>query len=197
MVSALGVTAALGGCSGGTAADPGNVTLKLVAADYGDSEANSSQKYWDKLVKAYEKKNPGIKVEVSVYSWNEVDAKVKTDGRRRGGPRHGADRRVRRLRRRRGSSTRSTSCSPYPTQADFVSQLAEAGEVGGSQYGMPFASSTRLLFYNKKLFDEAGLTPAADSWSELAADAAALKSPRRRRPRTRCRSAPRRRRPRP
>lgn len=61
-----------------------------------------------------------------------------------------------------------------PTQADFVGHLADAGKVSRTQYGMPFAASTRLLFFNKKLFTEAGLTPPT-TWSELAADAAALK----------------------
>lgn len=61
-----------------------------------------------------------------------------------------------------------------PVEADFVSQLAGAGEVRGVQYGMPFASSTRLLFYNKTLFAKAGLTPPT-TWAELAKDAKALK----------------------
>jgi multiple sugar transport system substrate-binding protein len=50
----------------------------------------------------------------------------------------------------------------------------DAGQVNHLQYGMPFAASTRVLFYNKTLFDKAGLTPPTD-WSELAADAEALK----------------------
>ena len=40
---------------------------------------------------------------------------------------------------------------------------------------MPFAASTRLLFYNKTLFSQAGLTPP-ETWDELAADARALKA---------------------
>jgi multiple sugar transport system substrate-binding protein len=38
---------------------------------------------------------------------------------------------------------------------------------------MPFAASTRLLFYNKELFAEAGLTPPT-TWAELAEAAEAL-----------------------
>ncbi|MFG2023430.1 ABC transporter substrate-binding protein [Streptomyces sp. NPDC048825] len=173
MVSAMGVTAALGGCSGDTGATP-NTTLKLVAADYGDSEANSSQKYWDKLVKEYEKENPGIEVDVSVYSWNEVDAKVKqmvADGEAPDMAQIGAYADY----AAKGQLYEVDELLSIPVQADFVSRLAEAGEVGRVQYGMPFASSTRLLFYNKELFDEAGLTPP-QSWSELAAAARALKS---------------------
>ena len=171
-ISALGMTVALGGCGG--SAESGNVTLRLVAADYGDSKANSSQKYWDNLAKAYEAENPGTKVEVSVYSWNEVDAKVKAMVDAGDAPDMAqigayADYAA------KGELYRADDLLSIDTQADFVSRLTEAGEIDRTQYGMPFASSTRLLFYNKKLFTDAGLTPP-QSWSELAADAAALKS---------------------
>ncbi len=73
--SALGMTATLAGCGG--SAGSGDVTLRLVAADYGDSKANSSQKYWDELVKAYEAGHPGPRFEVTVYPSTDVDRKVK------------------------------------------------------------------------------------------------------------------------
>ncbi len=44
MVSALGMTVVLGGCG---STDSSDVTLRLVAADYGASAADGSQKYWD------------------------------------------------------------------------------------------------------------------------------------------------------
>lgn len=74
-MSAPGMTAVLGGC--GLGAGSGGVTLTLVAADYGDSAANSSEKHWDKLVMAYETEHPGVKVDVTVYSGNDVDRKVE------------------------------------------------------------------------------------------------------------------------
>lgn len=172
MVSALGMTAVLGGC--GVGGDSDEVTLKLVAADYGDSRSNSSQKYWDGLVEAYEKTHPNVQVDVSVYSWNDVDRKVKELVAAGDAPDmaqigayadYAADDLL-------YSADELLSIS---TQADFASQLAEAGEVDGTQYGMPFAASTRLLFYNKTLFAEAGLS-APKTWDELAADAAALKA---------------------
>ena len=169
-VSALGMTAALGGCGGSGA---GEVTLKLVAADYGDSGANSSQKYWDDLVEEYEGAHPDVKVDVSVYSWNDVDRKVKEMVAAGDAPDLAqigayADYAA------KGELYQADELLSIPTQADFVAQLADAGEVRRTQYGMPFAASTRLLFYNKKLFTAAGLTPPT-TWRELAADAAALK----------------------
>jgi multiple sugar transport system substrate-binding protein len=169
--SALGMAAVLAGC--GLTGGSDDVTLRLVAADYGDSSANSSKKYWDQLVTAYEKDHPGVTVEVTVYSWNDVDAKVKAmvdAGKAPDMAQIGAysDYAAEDLLYRAGDVL------SIPVEADFVPQLANAGEVRGVQYGMPFASSTRLLFYNKTLFAKAGLTPPA-TWAELAKDAKALK----------------------
>ncbi|MEU5178646.1 extracellular solute-binding protein [Streptomyces longwoodensis] len=168
--AALGMTGVLSGC--GLGGGSGEVTLKLVAADYGDSAANSSKKYWADLVDAYEARHPDVHVEVSVYSWTEVDRKVRRMVDAGEAPDmaqigayadYAAEDRL----------YRAGDVLSIPVQADFVPQLAQAGEVDGVQYGMPFAASTRLLFYNKTLFGKAGLKPPT-TWAELAADAAAL-----------------------
>ncbi|SED47894.1 carbohydrate ABC transporter substrate-binding protein, CUT1 family [Streptomyces sp. 2231.1] len=171
MVSALGMTAVLGGCGSTGSSD---VTLRLVAADYGDSAANSSEKYWKALAETYESAHPGVKIEVSVYSWNDVDAKVKemVDAG------HAPD-----LAQIGAYADYAAAGKLYPasdvlsirTQADLLSQLSDAGQWKHTQYGIPFAASTRVLFYNKTLFAKAGITPPT-TWDELAADAEALKS---------------------
>jgi multiple sugar transport system substrate-binding protein len=166
------MTAALGGC--GVTGGSGDVTLRLVAADYGDSAANSSRGYWDALVKQYEDKHPGVKVDVTVYSWNDVDRKVKEmvdAGQAPDMAQMGAyaDYAAKDL------LYSADDLLSISTQADFASQLATAGQVKGVQYGMPFAASTRLLFYNKTLFKNAGLT-APKTWKQLAADAQVLKA---------------------
>ncbi|MGI5455819.1 extracellular solute-binding protein [Streptomyces sp. CA-249302] len=166
------MTAALGGC--GVTGGSGDVTLRLVAADYGDSSANASQKYWDKLVEEYESKHSGVKVEVTVYSWTDVDRKVKEmvdagkapDMAQIGAYADYAEKDL---------LYSADDLLSISTQADFASQLATAGQVKGIQYGMPFAASTRLLFYNKTLFTKAGLTPPT-TWKQLAADAEALRA---------------------
>ncbi|WP_456302869.1 ABC transporter substrate-binding protein [Streptomyces tendae] len=171
VVSALGMTAVLGGC--GLTGDSDGVTLKLVAADYGDGKDSSSQKYWDELVKSYEAQNPAVRVDVTVYSWNDVDRKVRElveagkapDMAQIGAYSDYAD---------KGLLYRADDVLSIPVQADFVSQLAGAGQVNGVQYGLPFAASTRVLFYNKTLFDKAGIQPPK-SWDDLAEAAEALK----------------------
>ncbi|MEU6575607.1 extracellular solute-binding protein [Streptomyces sp. NPDC046805] len=170
-VSALGMTAALGGCS---SVDSPDVTLKLVAADYGDSPANSSRRYWDKLAKAYEARHPDVRVDVSVYSWNDVDRKVKAMVDAGHAPDLAqigayADYAA------KGKLYQASDLLSIPVQADLLPQLADAGQVNHVQYGIPFAASTRVLFYNKDLFAKAGITPPT-TWSALASDAAALKA---------------------
>ncbi|MEU2771488.1 extracellular solute-binding protein [Streptomyces sp. NPDC007162] len=171
VVSALGMTAVLGGCGTTGSSD---VTLRLVAADYGDSAANSSQKYWDKLAAAYEAEHSGVKIDVTVYSWNDVDRKVKDMVAADKAPDLAqigayADYAA------AGKLYEAGDLLSIPVQADFPSQLAEAGQWNHAQYGIPFAASTRVLFYNKTLFSDAGLTPPT-TWTQLAADAEALKA---------------------
>ncbi|EKX60685.1 extracellular solute-binding protein [Streptomyces ipomoeae] len=171
-LSALGLMATLAGCGASEANGPG-VTLKLVAADYGDSKENSSQKYWDALVEAYEKDHPRVKIDVTVLSWNDVDREVKKmvaageapDMAQVGTYADYAS---------AGELYEVDDLLSIPVQANFLGQLANAGKVKRVPYGMPFAASTRVLFYNKKLFADAGITDAPTNWSELAADAEAL-----------------------
>ncbi|GHE32403.1 solute-binding protein [Streptomyces capitiformicae] len=171
-LSALGLMATLAGCGATETNGPG-VTLKLVAADYGDSKDNSSEKYWDALVEAYEKDNPGVTVDVTVLSWNDVDREVKKmvdageapDMAQIGTYADYAD---------ADKLYEVDDLLSIPVQANFLSQLADAGKVRRIPYGMPFAASTRVLFYNKELFAEAGIKSAPRDWKELAADAEAL-----------------------
>ncbi|MCF6523119.1 extracellular solute-binding protein [Streptomyces sp. JJ36] len=165
----VGLTTGCGGTEG--------TTLRVVAADYGDpGGGNGSQAYWDDLARAFEKEHPGITVEVAVHPWTEVDRKVAAlvkDGRAPDIAQIGsyagyAD---------EGRLYSARELLPIPVQADFLPGLAEAGEVRRTQYGLPFVSSTRLLFYNRTLFTRAGLDPDAppESWEELREAAAALR----------------------
>ncbi|MFE2442980.1 extracellular solute-binding protein [Streptomyces melanosporofaciens] len=174
-VAAVATTPGLTACGSDSSGSHGDATLKVVAADYGDSTANSSQKYWDKLVRAFEAKNSGIKVDVKVYSWTEVDRRVAEMVKNGQAPDIAqigayADYAA------QGKLYRADEMLAIPTQAGFITSIAHAGEVRRVQYGVPFVASARLLFYNKKLFDQAGISSAPTSWDELKAAAVRLKA---------------------
>ncbi|GFE15030.1 solute-binding protein [Streptomyces glebosus] len=167
------MTVTLTGCGSGPGSD--DVTLKLIAADYGDSRPNGSQNYWDELARAFEEKNPGIKVDVEVYSWTDVDKKVEElvkDGHAPDLAQIGAYADY----AAKGQLYSVDKLVTVSTQANFTPSLAEAGEYKRIQYGMPFGASTRRLFYNKKLFSQAGITSPPTSWDDIAHDAQLLKA---------------------
>lgn len=170
-VTALGMTATLSGC-GSMGGGPEDITLKLVAADYGTGPANSSEKYWNRLVKGFEATHPGIKVDVTVHSWKKVDREVAAMVKKGQAPdiaQIGAYADYAKA----DKLYRADQMLSIRTQANFLPPLAEAGSVDRTQYGLPFVASTRLLFYNKQLFAQAGLD-VPKTWDDIRDDAAVL-----------------------
>ncbi|MFI8343355.1 ABC transporter substrate-binding protein [Streptomyces sp. NPDC085639] len=172
--AALGLLIPLAGCggSGDSAGDSG--TLHLVAAEYGDSPATSSKPYWDKMAEDFTEQNPGIKVEVELLPWADIDREVSRrvkDGKSPDMALMGS------------YSDFAAQGKLYPAdellsvtaEANFLQPLADAGSVGNTLYGLPFVASSRLLFYNEALFAKAGIKEAPTTWSDLKADAKALK----------------------
>jgi multiple sugar transport system substrate-binding protein len=179
--AALSLTATLTGCAAVGLTGDNEVTLRVVAADYGDNPQNTSAKYWKDLADGFQKDHPGVKVEVSVYSWSEVDAKVAAMVKAGKAPDiaqigayadYAAD----------GKLYTADELLSVQTEADFLAPLADAGKVRRVQYGMPFVASTRLLFYNEKLLGDAGVIPKDSkgwqpkSWADLEAAAKKLKA---------------------
>ncbi|MGW1492477.1 ABC transporter substrate-binding protein [Streptomyces sp. NPDC002402] len=171
-LAALGMTVALAGC--GTSSGSGDVTLKLVAADYDVSGGQSSKKYWTDLAAEFERTNPGIKIDVRIESWNDIDRKVGEMVKAGKAPdiaQIGAYADY-------AAADKLYSADQLlsiPVQSNFLQPLTDAGEMKRVQYGLPFVASTRLLFYNKKLFKEAGIKNDPKTWDDLVEDAEKLK----------------------
>ncbi|MFI1660303.1 extracellular solute-binding protein [Streptomyces sp. NPDC020472] len=171
--AALGLTATVAGC-GVLGGDSGDVTLRLVAADYDLTGGDTTRKYWAGLVAAFEAKHPGVKVEVQVESWDDVDRKVAEmveAGKAPDIAQIGAYADYAAA----GQLYAADELLSIPVQANFLGPLVAAGEYKRTQYGMPFVASTRPLFYNKDLFQEAG-AKAPTTWDELVEAAEKLKA---------------------
>jgi len=180
IAGAAAVALALSSCSS-SGGDKGNnggksggaVTLKLVAADYGTGPANASQKYWQGIADDFHKQNPTITVKVTTINWNDFDTQVQTLIQNHQYP----------------DITEGDYFSNYAQEgllysaSDVLSNpgnllpvFAKQGSYNGTQYGMPFTTSSRTLFYNKKLFSAAGITSAPQTWADVQTDAAAIKA---------------------
>ncbi|GGV29628.1 solute-binding protein [Kitasatospora herbaricolor] len=175
LTGALALSACTSGGSGSPAAGSSKTTIKLVAADYGDKASNSSKAYWDAVASAFTAANPDITVDVQVVNWNDIDKQVKTmiqsgnvpDVLQTGGY---ADKVADDL------LYKATDVLSPTTQADFIDTFSKAGQVKGTQYGIPFVSSARAFFYNKALFAQAGITDAPKTWDEVKKDAELIKA---------------------
>jgi multiple sugar transport system substrate-binding protein len=170
LITALSLATA--GCSSSSGGSDGKaVTLKLVAADYGTGPSNTSQKYWQDIATAFHKANPDITVKVQTINWNDFDTQVQTMVQNKQYP----------------DITEGDYFSTYAQEGllysakqvlsdpgNLLPAFKEQGSYQGTQYGMPFTTSSRTLFYNKKLFSEAGISSAPKSWADIESDAAKI-----------------------
>src|SRR3954451_4152690 len=170
---ALTVGACSGSSGGGGGGSRAHVTLKLGAADYGTGPSNSSQKYWQDIADAFHRANPTITVKVTAINWNDFDNQVQTLIQNRQYP----------------DITEGDYFSTYAQEGllysadqvlsnpgNLLPVFAKQGTYNGKQYGLPFTTSSRTLFYNKKLFQQAGISSAPQTWADVQADAARIKA---------------------
>jgi multiple sugar transport system substrate-binding protein len=162
-----------GGAAGGSSG--GAVTLRFYGADYGTGPANSTTRYWQDVATAFHAANPGITVSVQTVNWNDFPAKVSTLIQNKQYP----------------DILEGNPAPPYaqsgliykvsdvlsPANAgNLIPKFLRDGAYQGSDYGIPFTTSTRALYYNKKLFAEAGIAAPPATWADLASDAAKIKA---------------------
>ncbi len=62
------------------------------------------------------------------------------------------------------------------TISNLIPKFLNDGRYQGTDYGIPFTTSTRALYYNKKIFAAAGISSPPTTWAELQADAAKIKA---------------------
>ncbi|MFF8959409.1 ABC transporter substrate-binding protein [Streptomyces sp. NPDC014894] len=171
--AALGTAVALTGC-GASGGSSDKVTLTLVAADYDVNGGQSSKNYWTGLIEEFESQNADIEVEVQIEPWTDVDRKVAElvkEGKAPDMAQIGAYADY-------AAADKLYSADQLlsvPVQSNFLGPLVSAGEQRRVQYGLPFAASTRLLFYNKELFARAGVEKAPETWADLRQAAELLK----------------------
>jgi multiple sugar transport system substrate-binding protein len=176
--AAVGAAAliALAGCgsSGKSASSSsGTTTLTLFGADYGTGPATSTTKYWDAIASAFHAANPKITVSVQTVNWTDFPNKVQTL-----------------IQNKQFPDVLEGSAAPQFAQSHLLYKssdvLTNLGNIipkfladtsyQGTPYGIPFTTSTRVLYYNKKIFAAAGISSPPQTWAQLQADAAKIKA---------------------
>ncbi len=152
---------------GGSSNGGGSVkSIKVVIAGYSPDE---TPKFWNDLAAKY-KAQTGITANIQVISWDTIDQQVKTMAQTNSLPdvmnyntfaSYAKD----------GLLYSSDQVLSASTASDFIDAFNAGGTFNGKVYGFPILSSARALFYNKTLFQQAGIAAAPKTWDEFEADA--------------------------
>ena len=165
MAVVVATTAALGlaGCGSDSGSGDGNVSLDLLVPIYGDK----TKPYWEQLVKDFEAKNSNIDVKLETQSWDDiykvVDTKIQNNKAPdileldAAGPAYATD----------DLLYKAEEIVSPETYKDIEPAFIDSAKIDGQAYGVPTVASTRALFYNKTLFQQAGITAPPKTWDEL------------------------------
>jgi len=128
------------------------------------------------LIKAWEAKNPGYKVNVELVGWDQCQDKVTTLAAA-GTPVALAYVGSRTLKQFADSDLIIPITYTDAEKAAYYPHIVDTVTYNGQQWGIPTAFSTKALFWNKDLFTKAGLDPnkPPKTWDELLADAKTIK----------------------
>ncbi|WP_336071375.1 sugar ABC transporter substrate-binding protein [Nitratireductor rhodophyticola] len=140
-------------------------TVRVTVAEY----SSKTGPYFEEAAKAFEEANPGSDIQIEVVPWDVLLQKLTTDIS--GGA--NADLSI--------IGTRwlidfvdqgiAAPLDDYMTQDfrdRFFPVFLEPSVMQGKTYGLPIAASARAMYYNKALFEQAGITEVPDTWDELA-----------------------------
>ena len=140
-----------------------------MVAQYSDK----TQPYWEGLIADFEAANPDVSIALEVVSWEQINDVISTRVQTGDAPdilnidafaTFAADDLLR---------PAEEVLSPE-TLADIIPSFAENATIDGVQYGIPLIASSRALFYNTDLFEEAGVAEPPATWDELRAAAQAI-----------------------
>ncbi len=170
---AVGIVAvgaiALAGCSAASGEDGTPVTITYTNfISNGGNEENLQ-----KIVDAFEKANPGIDVEVTTLPYGDYFTALQTDLAA------GTQSDVFDIEYANYADFQANGVLAPLTVADpsvYRASVLEAYQTDGTQYALPSSFSDVVLYYNKELFDAAGIEyPSADwTWEDERAAAEAL-----------------------
>lgn len=157
---------ALGMVSFSLAEEP--ITLDVIICQYGNNTDNwftGTGINGSNFVKLFEEKNPDIKLNLQVVSWNDVYTEVSTRISNNNAPDilnidtfadYAAE----------GLLLPVTDYISEDLLKDFFPAFIEQSRIGDTVWAVPDLASARAMYYNKKIFEEVGIE-VPTTWVEL------------------------------
>lgn len=171
-VASVGVLA-LSACSQGSATDPGTSEDGKTVVRYMNFSANDGhEKDLDTIVAAFEKENSGIDVRVETLPFADYFTTLQTAVAGDTAPDAFELNYENFVTYAKNGSLAELS---GVDKSVYGKSLVDAYALDGKQYGLPESFSNVVLFYNKTLFDQAGVAPPTADWTWADEQAAAQK----------------------
>lgn len=143
-------------------------TLRVTVAEY----SSKTGPYFEDAAAAFEEANPDTDVQIEVVPWDVLLQKLTTDIS--GGA--NADMSIIGTRWLidfvdQGIAAPLDGYMDSEFEGRFFPAFLSPSVMEGSTYGLPIAASARAMYYNKDLFEQAGISDVPNTWEELAAAA--------------------------
>jgi multiple sugar transport system substrate-binding protein len=156
------------------AAPAEKVTLEVWRPEGSAVPPERAGRWWDdngEILKQWQEENPNIDVKVEDIPFEQFDTKELTALQGGGAPdvmfvNHVT---VGTAFGTGGLEPLESCIQSQPTidPKDWIPGMWGVGTRDGKQYTLPWDTDTRILWYNKKLLEEAGVTQAPGTWDEL------------------------------
>jgi multiple sugar transport system substrate-binding protein len=175
-IAACSSSSSTSGGSGASSSGSGSaVTLNLFGADYGTGPSNSTTLYWQAVASAFHQQYPNVTVNVQTVNWNDFPTKSAALIQNKqypdimeGNPAPPYA--------QSGLIYQASDVLSQTTISNLIPKFLKDGQYKGTEYGIPFTTSTRAMYYNKKIFAAAGISAPPTTWAELQTDAAKIKA---------------------
>ena len=146
-------------------------TIKIITPNYTDA----MPAYYADLNARFEAANPGIKVEHTNLSWDDILVKGRTLVATNSTPD------IMNLNTFSDYAAadllyKATDIFDAKTLADFVPAFIDNSKYNGTAYAVPDLASARMFFYNKKILYTSGVEKVPTTWAEVTAAAKKIKA---------------------
>lgn len=144
--------------------------IRFVASEY----STETKPILEKLVKEFELKNPLIDIELQVANWDILDG-IYTTMISQNQPPDLLNTNVYAHFAEDGLLNDFNDILSPELRAKLYPNLMSMDQIEGKQYAIPYVASIRSLYYNRTIFDQAGISKPPATWSQLKADALKIK----------------------
>ena len=143
-------------------------TVRVTVAEY----SSKTDPYFEEAATAFEEAHPDTDVQIEVVPWDTLLQKLTTDIAA------GANADLSIIGTRwlidfvdQGIAAPLDDDMDDAFKDRFIATFLGPSEMNGHVYGLPIAASARALYYNKDLFERAGIDGPPKTWNDLKADA--------------------------